>query len=204
MPNLGLMKDNYRWMAPVYSSLSHWVFGRQLEEAKTCFLSNIPNKTILILGGGDGKDYSRCRQSLQGDFVEKSASMLQLAKRNLQGAALNFILGEPAPAKKYDAILLPFVLDTFSDQELDAFFEGLGGKLKAGGKVYLSDFHQTDSAWQKAGMTFIIGVFRLVTGHVRKDLPDYSSYFDRAGFKLVLEKSWQRGWIKAQMWEQIT
>lgn len=198
------MKDDYRFLAPVYSYLSGLAFGKDLHRAKTCFLSNIPNKSILILGGGDGVDYVGFQEGLTGDFVEKSASMLYLAKKNLSKTKLDFILGEPDSLKKYDAILLPFVLDTFSDKELDMFFEGLGARLKVGGKIYVSDFHQTDSVWQKAGITFIIGIFRLVTGHVRKDLPDYTNYFDRTGFQLVQENSWRKGWIKAQIWERVT
>lgn len=199
------MKDNYRWLAPVYTPLSRMVFGNQLHEAKTCFLSNIPNKKVLILGGGDGWDYRGFQENLTGKFVELSPSMLSKAEKNLKDSKLDFVpatvgMGPFDFKEKYDVILLPFVLDTFTDQDLELFFSKVKDSLNYGGEVILADFFPSQNWRQEVMIKTIISGFRMLARHVRQDLPDYEYFFKSIGMEKVEERIWRKGWIKAQIW----
>ncbi|MDF2158793.1 class I SAM-dependent methyltransferase [Algoriphagus sp. CAU 1675] len=196
------MKDAYRYLAWIYTPLSKLVFGKKLQEAKTCFLTDFSGKKMLILGGGDGFDYKPMQKQLQGDFWEISTSMLERAKRNLPTSSLNFHLGKFESEESYNLILLPFVLDTLRDDDLEALLFKLNGNLKKGGRIFLSDFFGPKHFHQKIMQKLMIGFFRLLTSHPRKDLPDYKSYLNPLGFSLIEEKIWSDGWIRAQLWEK--
>ncbi len=194
------MKDAYRWLAPVYSGLSRLVFGNTLQEANQWFLVPGQEYFYVIIGGGDGESYRKWAEHLRGEFWEKSLAMLNLAKKNLAGSALKFRLGEFDPAEKADFILLPFVLDTLSDAEIEAWVNQLKGHLKPQGKVVLSDFFPPSNFLQKAVLSVMILFFRRIAAHSRKDLPDYEFFFEKAGYRKRDEKAWRKGRILAQVW----
>ncbi len=194
------MKDAYRWLAPVYSRLSRLVFGNTLQEANQWFLAPGLEYFYVIFGGGDGESYRKWAEQLRGEFWEKSPAMLNLAKKNLAGSALKFRLGEFDLSEKADFILLPFVLDTWSDAEIEAWVNRLKGHLKPQGKVVLSDFFPPSNFLQKAVLSVMIFFFRRFAAHTRKDLPDYGYFFEKASFRKRDEKVWKNGWIRAQVW----
>ncbi|SFO18684.1 Methyltransferase domain-containing protein [Algoriphagus ornithinivorans] len=196
------MKDNYRWLTPVYGSLSSLVFGQTLRKSKTCFLSNILNKHLLIIGGGTGSDYQSVQRDMKGDFVEVSVSMLRKAKKNLKGSELNFHLGDIPQDKDYDLILLPFVLDTLIDEQLEELLMKIKAVSKQGALIYLSDFFPQKNSLNKLLQSLMIRFFRAFTKHPRKNLPDYKEFLEKSGFSLLKEKSWSEGWIRAQLWEK--
>ena len=196
------MKDNYRWLTPVYELLSSLVFGQTLKQSKTCYLSNIRNKHLLIIGGGTGSDYQSVQRDMKGDFVEVSVSMLRKAEKNLESSELNFHLGEIPLGKTYDLILLPFVLDTLIDEELEELLMKIKAVSKQGGLIYLSDFFPQKNRRNKLLQSLMIRFFRAFTKHPRKDLPDYKEFLEKAGFRLLKEKTWSEDWVRAQLWQK--
>lgn len=194
------MKDSYHRIAPIYSKLSRLVFGQSLNEANQWAMGQIKEQTVLIIGGGDGESYAQVAQDLRGEFWEKSEAMLKLAKKNLARSGLSFHLGDFDSGEKPDFILLPFVLDTLRDEEMESLIQRLNNNLIPGGKVVMSDFFPPVNLFQKAVLKLMILFFRLATSHSRVDLPDYDGFFIRAGFRKMEEKTWRKGWIRCQIW----
>lgn len=197
------MKDAYRWLAPVYSRLSSLVFGNSLQEANQWFVVPGLEYFYVIIGGGDGESYRKWAKLLRGEFWEKSQAMLDLAKTNLAHSGLSFQLGEFGSKSNADFILLPFVLDTLKDEEIEALLQRLNGNLNLGGKLVLSDFFPPVTLWQRVLLSGMILFFRLVTSHERKDLPDYEKLLFKAGYLKIEEKTWKKGWIRSQIWTPI-
>lgn len=194
------MKDAYGRIARYYSWLSNLVFGNLLKEANRAFLESSMEKSILIIGGGDGKSYVGLEENLLGEFWEKSPAMLKLAKKHLSGSKLRFHLGEFQSQRKADFIFLPFVLDTLSDEQLEKLLLQLRENLNPSGKVVFSDFFPPTTFLQITVLKLMILFFRLVTSHSRKDLPDYEYFFVKTGYQKMEEKCWKKGWIRAQVW----
>jgi len=51
------MKDQYRFISSTYQALTSLVFGQKLKRANAMHFSKIPNKAVLIIGGGDGSNF---------------------------------------------------------------------------------------------------------------------------------------------------
>jgi SAM-dependent methyltransferase len=194
------MKDQYRLVAGIYRPLARLVFGKSLSLANVHFLSQYLHGKALIVGGGEGFDYREFQDRLSGEYWELSESMLNKVKENLQSSKLSFHLGDFPQAEPFDLVLLPFVLDTLTDEQIPKFLNRVGQNLKSGGVVVLSDFFKTDSVRQSIITALMIAFFRLVAGHSRKDLPDHSSWLSAQGWILKEEKVWKNGWIRAQVW----
>lgn len=195
------MSDNYGFLAPFYQLLSRAVFGKKILEANRTFISDNLSKKLIIIGGGDGVAYQKYEKQLDGFYFEKSDKMLQLAQKNLRNSRLKFVHSEFRGQEKGDCFFLPFLLDSLTDKEISALLELIKNSLSPGGKVMVSDFFEPNTRIQKILLQTMLWFFQLLTGHQRKDLPDYPSFFQKSGFKRVKEKTWDRGWIRAQVYE---
>ncbi|MBN3584008.1 class I SAM-dependent methyltransferase [Algoriphagus aestuarii] len=196
------MKDDYSFIAPYYNRLAKLVFGKKLKEAKNCFVSGLEDKKILLIGGGDGLDYQEIAKKLHGQYWEKSQRMLELAKRNLSESGLSFHLGEfkVENSGHFDEVWLHFVLDTMEDSEISQLISVLRSNLKANGRVYLVDFFEAKSFWQKGMLQVMLGFFRIFAAHKRKNIPDYEKLFLQAGWIKSTENDLMDGWVCAQIW----
>lgn len=194
------MKDSYRWLAPIYSSLSRLVFGRVREEAIQWAMNQKLEGKILILGGGDGLVLSPYLNECEGEYWEISPSMLHLAKHHLKQSKLSFHLGKYEGMWKPDVILLPFVLDTFPDWELEQFARQIKSVLPEEGEIRLIDFFPPVSSKHRLTLRAMIQFHRIFTAHRRKDLPDYDRYLTQNGLVCIAQKTWMNGFIQAKIY----
>ena len=192
------MSDRYFFVAPFYQRLSQVVFGKDLLEANRIFLGK--GKTSLIIGGGDGLAYRDFRENLKGEFWDLSEGMTRLARKNLKGSSLSVHIGTWPGFGKFDQVYFPFVLDTMSDAEVQTLLSQIKEALNPGGEVIVSDFFAPVTWGQKVTQKVMILFFRVFTRHQRMDLPDISSLCKKAGFSLIQENFWRKGWIRAQRW----
>lgn len=170
-------------------------------EANRYFLRKSTLGRVLILGGGDGTDYLGLEEKLSGAYWEKSEAMLRLARKNLEKADLTFHLGGFSGGGKYDVICLPFLLDSFLEEEIDDFLKKIQSNLTEKGMVVFSDFFPPDSTWQKVLLRIMLLAHRFLVAYGRKDLPNYAWFFEKNGWVLVSEKTWSRGWIRTQRYQ---
>ncbi|EAZ81442.1 methyltransferase domain-containing protein [Algoriphagus machipongonensis] len=199
------MKDDYGFIAPYYNRLAKMLFGKKLWEAKNCFVSEVEDKKILIIGGGDGFDYKEVSKNLSGQYWDKSQRMLDLAKENLSESELSFHLGEFTSNEKvlFDEIWLHFVLDTMDDQEISSLINGLSKVIQKSGSIYFADFFKPISIYQKGMHLLMIQFFRVFAGHKRKNIPDYEKIFLQNSWKKSDGKSFMKGWIRSQIWKPV-
>lgn len=196
------MKDDYGFIAPFYNLLAKMIFGNKLLEAKNCFVSEVEDKKILIIGGGDGIDHRGISKNLTGQFWEHSQGMLDLAKENLLESDLSFHLGEFRRDEKilFDEVWLHFVLDTMRDEEIASLLGEIRKSLTLEGKIYLADFFAPKSINQKILQGSMITFFRLMANHKRANLPDYEEFLLTENWEKISEKQFVDGWVKAQVW----
>ncbi|NVK50834.1 MAG: class I SAM-dependent methyltransferase [Cyclobacteriaceae bacterium] len=195
------MEDKYRWVAPIYRRFSELVFGKQLALANRYFLTSEIEGNILIIGGGDGLDYQDLASRWKGEYWELSKWMLEAARKNMKESQFTFHLGAFSSNKTFDWVILPFVLDTMSDQDIQVLFTQLKKQLNPGAQLILSDFFPPKNTFQKLVSYLMIRVFRVITQHPRHDFPDYGKWLEENGFKLIDEKKWKAGWIQSQVWK---
>ena len=196
------MKDHYSFLAPFYNSLTKVVFGQNLRLAKACFIKDLNEKRILIIGGGDGKDYQDYQKHLKGEYWELSSSMLQKSKSNLSKSGLTFNLGlyKTKPTQLFDEVWLHFVLDTMKDEEIVGLLEEARKSLSPAGRLYLVDFFKAKTPYQHFMTWAMISSFRILVKHKRTNLPDYEELLSRAKWVKSEEKHFLRGWVKSQVW----
>jgi len=197
------VKDLYSSVAPFYSFLAKLVFGSSLVEAKLFHLEGRSLGKILIIGGGDGFDYLDLKHPINGEFWEKSESMLLHAKKNLHETGLSFYLGDFADSAEvdFDEIWLHFVLDTLKDEELTEFLETCRSKLSENGKIYLTDFYSPVTSKQKLIHKSMIRFFKVAAAYPRNKVPDYEKFLSEAGLIKTHEKKFKKGWIRSSVWK---
>lgn len=195
------MSDAYGLLASFYQPISRFVFGKDLIYANQAFWEGLECKKLLIIGGGDGVAYRDFRKNLQGEFWDLSPTMTQLAVRNLEGSGLSIQTGAWPGKGKFDRVFLPFLLDTLTDLEIGELLTQVKKSLNSEGKVIISDFFPPQTLLQRFIQVLMIFGFRMMVKHPRKDLPKIPFKMKEAGFKLIQEKVWRKGWIRAQVYQ---
>lgn len=196
------MSDAYGFLAPIYQPLSRFVFGRDLIEANLAFNDLARGKKCLIIGGGDAVAYKDWDTDFDGEYWDSSSKMAEMAKVNLAKTKIRVNSGKWPGNGKYDAVFLPFVLDSIPEEEIGKIIFQISFCLSSKGKVVVSDFFPPQTFVQSFIQRLMIFGFRVFSAHPRKDLPDIPPLMDQAGFRLVDEKVWRKGWIRTQVYEQ--
>lgn len=197
------MSDAYGFLAPIYQPLSTLVFGEDLVAANSVFSALATGKKSLIVGGGDAVAYRDWDESFSGEYWDTSLKMAELAKQNLRRSKVRVNCGSWTGAGKFDVVMLPFVLDTLPDREIEKLIGQIADSLNPGGKVILSDFFSPKTFPQRLLQGLMITGFRAFAKHPRADLPGYDSFFDVGIWRLLDEKTWRKGWIRARVYGRI-
>ena len=189
-------------IAPVYDLLVRLVFGRQLQRAQTTLLRSVilPNRaaSILIVGGGTGfllievmKNFPGCRIL----HLEASAAMNRRAVRRLIRRAVvdvvptivEFRTGNETALRsgdQFDLILLPFVLDLFTDTTLKThFLPRLRPVTAPGGRWLVTDFVNSPVWYHRALLWVMFRFFRLAARIEAQQLPAWQQLLAEAGFR---------------------
>ena len=191
------MSDAYGYLAPIYQPLSRLVFGPDLLNANRAFLDLGRGKRALIIGGGDGLAYRDWDRSFAGEYWDTSIAMTKIGRRNLGRSGIEVNCGRWPGKGEFDVVFLPFVLDTLPDPDITELIHQIQMSLNPGGLIIVSDFFPPGTLAQKVLQQLMITCFRIITRHPRRDLPDLTFLFDPKTWRLVSEKTWRKGWIRA-------
>ncbi|UTW63630.1 class I SAM-dependent methyltransferase [bacterium SCSIO 12741] len=198
--------------------MSKVFFGRKLIQAQADhFIHTPPISRLLVLGGGTGHflpDFFPLHPDARVEFVDLSDGMLKQARQNLAGECphhfdqvffqkldieheLKYLTGN------YDAVLLPFVLDCLSLDQIRRVLHDLRGLIAPGGTVYLTDFSIPDTpGFQQTSYQALVQAmylfFHVVTDIPFQDLPDFKALFTECGYHLVEDHSSDRELIMRQ------
>lgn len=188
------MRHNYDTIASFYDLLAKLVYGKTLVKAQVYLIQAIPaNSSVLIIGGGTGwilDEITRVQPSgLSITYVDSSAKMIELARaRNVGVNAVDFVaapIETISPGGRYDVVFTPFLLDNFTDKQLEKVFSLLDGRLRPGGMWLYCDFQNTQRLWQRALLEAMYVFFRVFCGIPASRLPDAEGCFSRYRYEVA-------------------
>ena len=208
--------NDFNFIAPFYDQLTSIVFGDRLLKAQSFFIrQELQPNSVLIIGGGTGKILTPCLELTSKPtihFIESSKNMLEQARlyahlnHSSQLEQLTFEIGDIQrlrSAKKYDLIILPFVLDLFNDQEILNILNALKKNLTSESKVLFTDFFSDSKASKfSAFLIAIMYQFFSVFAQVRNQkLPDFNSCFVISGYVLKQEQHFLNGMVRSFIYD---
>jgi len=206
------MKGNfYDPIAFFYDPLSK-VLGKSYQNSKYIFLDRIGRgDKVLYLGGGTGANLSSILEHIGEEgkifYMEASRSMIEKARNRLtsdQASQIIFLHRadfSEIPFEKFDLVLTQFFLDILPDDEIVKLFEELEQRMSQDARWIFVDFFSV--AERKWLIKLMIAFFRIFTGNLRKDLPDYSRHFAHYGWTIDERISLDMGFIEAWVMRRL-
>lgn len=188
------MPANYDNSAWFYDRLSRLVYGNALIRAQVYLLKFIPaNAKVLVVGGGSGWILEEITKlypaGLRITYAEISSNMMKKAKqRNIGGNNVVFVneaVEEISFGTTFDAVLTPFVFDSFSDQTMKNVFKHIHSLLKPAGLWLYSDFRLTEKWWQRAMLKTMLVFFRMICHIEASKLPDMERQFELHKYDVI-------------------
>ena len=200
--------DNSAWF---YDKLARLVYGRALVNAHVYLLRHIPeNSKVLIVGGGTGwilEEIIRIYPSgLDITYVEVSPNMMALSrKRNIGGNTVVFINDAIEQVKlhnDFDIVLTPFLLDNFTEENLDTIFSSIDSKLIENGLWLNASFQLTGKWWQWVLLKTMFVFFKVICRIEASRLPDIYKRFEDGGYTLIEQKGFFGKFIEASVYKK--
>jgi hypothetical protein len=201
---------NFNFISPVYDGLARMVFGSSLEEATRHFLGFIQaHDRILIMGGGNGRILNWIDSlgiPVEVTYLESSTRMISnsMSKGPFDFLEVDFNQADARtfmPSIQFDAILTPFFLDCFTDEDLSALKENWVPILRQGGVWIFTDFVH-GSQWEGL-IPIMYFFFRITAGlHVQR-LPNYSRLLDADAFHLEERAAFVSGLVESRIYRKL-
>lgn len=208
------MNNNYDKIASHYDTLSRLVFFKSQVNAQVDQLHHIPkNSEVLIAGGGTGwilEEIAKIHPSgLKIVYVEISAKMLALSQKrdykNNQVEFVNLGIEDFKTDVLFDVVLTPFLFDNFAEERAAKVFKQLNGYLKRDGLWFIVDFslNKVNGNWWKwLLLKSMYSFFKLLGIVEANQLIDMNPYFANAGYQIVEQRFYYRGFIKAVIYRK--
>jgi len=216
-------QPNFDRIAAIYRWAEYLSLGPLLQRTRTGLLNQLNNPHhALVLGDGDGRfleqlllRYPQCTAVA----VDISAAMLDKLRRRclrsvpnaatrlttLQRSALELALPLPSEEKP-DLIVTHFLLDCFSQPDVDALAVRLASQLAPGALWLLSDFalpaNQLLRPFARLYIASLYAAFRLITGLRVRQLPDPKSALQRAGMRRITRSTLLGGLLYTELWRR--
>lgn len=197
---------NYDKTAAYYQFLSRFIFGNTLIEAQVEAINQFPaNSSVLIAGGGDGEILKHfIGKNHKIDFVDCSSKMIEIAKSKTK-LPLNWYCEDVfdfLPQHSYDVIFFPFLLDNFSDYEVEELILKSKRWLKKSGSYWVVDFTENPNLWQKTLLKAMYLFFKAIAGVVTARIPSIEEAMRFNKFVKVYESSSFSGFIEVKSYSQ--
>ena len=215
MAKLSRIGKGFNLLAPIYDGVVFLFFGKAFSRLQQQLFSDLASaEKCLIIGGGSGEVLKNAiHQNLASEYYYAELSDRMIEKTKTRISRLN----HPSSIEfsndwttwkeqSFDVIILPFVLDCYSETELQSLISKLVSCLSPKGKILFIDFNQEaefgyEAHFAKAGfITLLYAFFNIVTGISAKKLPAFNQLFMSQG--LIAEKRIliKKGWIQAVCW----
>ena len=216
-------QPNFDRIAGIYRWGEYIALGPLLQRTRTRLLDQLGNPhRALVLGDGDGRfleqlllRYPQCNAVA----VDISAAMLSKLRHRclrsvpnaaarlttLQRSALE-IDPSPAPGLKPDLIVTHFLLDCFTQPEVDALTARIAAHLAPGALWLLSDFASPANAilrpFARLYIASLYAAFRVLTGLRVNQLPDPQSALQRNGMRRISRVTLLGGLLYTELWRR--
>jgi ubiquinone/menaquinone biosynthesis C-methylase UbiE len=195
---------HYEWM-------EFAVFGRKLEYCRTHFLPELlGTRRALVLGDGDGRFLTRlldAAPSIEADYVDRSAKMLELARRRAGDDRVRYrqtdaLTGE-LPSGDFDLVAAHFFFDCFERGDLQRVI----GRVRVAApeaRWLVSEFRVPETRWFAGPARWWIGLmyrfFALTTGLRTPHLEDHRPLLRAAGLRPVASAERLGGLLVSELW----
>lgn len=197
-------------LAAIYDPLARIVYGRSIVDSQTCFLDCVlPGSRVLILGGGTGwllRELYKQHPDCEVWYIESSARMLQRAiKKGNESGRIHFIHGceTDIPDVAFDAVITHFVLDLYTEQDLDRLIRQIMSVSKPSVRWLVADFVNDGRWWQQVMLNLMYKFFQM-TCRIRVNvLPNWREAFLRSGLTLVADEKYCNGFIASKLYSYI-
>jgi SAM-dependent methyltransferase len=207
-PDFDRVARIYRW--------AEWLtLGPLLERTREHFIGQIADRRqALILGDGDGRFLAALLEHnshLQAVAVDTSAVMLSLLRKRCSSNAARVMtkqtsaLAVNAPPST-DLIVTHFLLDCFTQPEVDALTLRLAAQTAPGTLWLLSDFALSTQRILRPFTALYIRAlylaFRILTGLQVTQLPDPQRSLLQAGFERIERHQLVFGLLYTELWRR--
>ena len=215
----GAREPNFDRVARVYRWAEYIALGPLLQRARTYFLPRFGQAhRALVLGDGDGRFLEQLllrNPDCKALAVDTSASMLEHLRRRCErsvpeaatrvGVVQQSALAIEAPPGT-DLVVTHFILDCFSQSEVDGLAARVAAQLAPGTLWVVSDFALPRSRMLRPFAAIYIRAlyvsFRLLTGLKVSQLPDTEGAMLRAGLTRIERHSFLGGLIYTELWRR--
>lgn len=201
-------------VAPYYRWLETLVYRGQLQQARTAFVREIEHpRRVLVVGEGNGRfleEFVRVHPGAEVDCVEESARMIELSRRAVGSARITFIQADiqtvALPPNSYDLIVTHFLLDCFSERNLERLIRQLGVAATGDARWLVADFCHPPRDWQRLRARVLIATmyffFRAVTGIEARRLADYRPFLRAEDFECMKQVVAPNGMVRSELWQR--
>jgi ubiquinone/menaquinone biosynthesis C-methylase UbiE len=207
------MSNDYNRIAKIYDGLSRIIYQKSIVKAQVFLIQMIKsNDNILIVGGGTGWILDEIaklqRQNLSVVYVEKSSSMINLAKkRNALSLKTTFIQNAVEgynANEKFDVIITAFLFDNFKKEKIEFVFAKLDDYLKNRGIWLYADFVNDQfnkKMWQQFLLKTMYTFFSITAGIETQELFNVQPYF-ASNYELITEEFYYSRFIQAKAYRK--
>lgn len=217
MPNPTAIGKGFNRLAFIYDFVVWLVFGNRMITLKKNFLAGLPKaESALIVGGGTGKILELaldCNLATHVVYAELSEAMMAKTKQRLYDEHRSRVTfcddySSQLSAKKYDYIILPFVLDCYRNRDIKPMIEQFSLALKTEGNIVVFDFNlNTEDGfkhrpWKVGFIKLLYIFFRFTTSIPARRLPSFGRLFNESGYYKARTASISKGWIQATAWKR--
>lgn len=215
----GAPQPNFDRIAALYRWAEYIALGPLLQRARTCLLPHLSEaRHALVLGDGDGRFVEQLLQRnplCEALAVDTSAAMLRHLRRRCQRSVPNATqrlhtlqqnaLTLDAPPNT-DLVVTHFLLDCFSQPQVDALATRLAAQLAPGALWLVSDFALPPNRLLRPFAALYIralyAAFRLLTGLRISHLPDPQKSLRHAGLTRIARRNLLGGLIYTELWRR--
>lgn len=196
----------YRWM--------EWFsFGPWLWRCRCAFLHSLGDRRqALVLGDGDGRFTARLLRecpSAEVDAVDASRAMLEALLRRAGGEQVRTFCADARtwqPARPtYDLVITHFFLDCLTTGEVEAVAMKIRAAAAPDALWIVSEFAVPEGWFGRSVARPVVGglyrAFGLLTGLGVRTLPDHRNALQKAGFRLVRQRTFLRGLLAGECWQ---
>lgn len=205
--------QGFNVLAPVYDWCVKLVFGSRVDALQKAAIQALsPTEDCLIIGGGTGKilryalDHNLANRYVYAELSTKMISRTKDRLTNQELANVKFTTDCNSEKTRYDVIILPFVLDCYSELQVSETIDNLKMKLAQNATVLVIDFNEEtlngfSPSWvQKVFLKFLYLFFQFGAGLETNKLPPLIKLFRAKEFKLYQHQVDYGGWLVATFW----
>ena len=201
------MKRGFDAIAFAYDTLTRIVFGRAIAKSQLQYLKLLGERShVLVLGGGTGwwmNDFLQANPNTRITFIDASQKMIRIAESGLHVKdRVDFINGthQNVPNKKYDAVVLFYFLDLFTNEELPQLTQLINNKITIGGLWLVSDF-VNHRPWHNALLKIMYIFFKGVAGLKTQSLPEWQVHLRNQGLIQSEHTTFYNGFIYSSVYK---